>query len=129
MCIRDRDDKCEDCPALCCKYIALEIDEPEDKEDFDNLRWYLIHRDVSVYVVDGDWHLCVDVPCRYLDGNRCTIHEEKPLLCRRHDPDECEFNNPDFELDLEFRSWEELKKYMKKNGYGRYLVGKSKTKR
>ncbi|MHC4779902.1 MAG: YkgJ family cysteine cluster protein [Planctomycetota bacterium] len=118
------DDKCGKCPAMCCRYIALEIDTPEDSEDWDNLRWYLLHRNVSIYVTDEDWHLCVDVPCRYLNRNRCTIHESKPLLCRRHDPDECEFANPDYELDLEFRSWEDLKAYMKKKGLTKFMVTK-----
>ncbi len=106
------DDKCKGCPALCCRYISLEIDTPEDREDFDNLRWYLLHKNVSVYVIDKKWHLCVDVPCRHLKNNQCEIHDSKPLVCRQHDPDECEFWNPDFEMDYEFRSWEELKGYM-----------------
>lgn len=115
------DDKCKSCPAMCCKYIALEIDTPRDMEDYDNLRWYLLHKNVSIYVTDRKWHLCVDVPCRYLKRNRCTIHETKPALCKMHDPEECEFANPDFKLDLEFRGWEDLKAYMIKKGLKRFL--------
>ncbi|MHC5040687.1 MAG: YkgJ family cysteine cluster protein [Planctomycetota bacterium] len=118
------DEKCKGCPALCCRYIAWEIDTPEDEEDFDNLRWYLIHKNVSVYVTDDEWHLCVDVPCRHLKGNRCQIHDVKPLLCRQHDPDECEYNNPNYQLDHEFRSWEDLRAYMRKKGLRKLILAK-----
>ena len=34
---------CDYCTAKCCKYFALPIETPEDEEDFDFLRWYLVH--------------------------------------------------------------------------------------
>jgi len=112
------EEKCRRCPALCCRYIALELDTPRAPEDFDNLRWYLDHKRVSVYVQDGRWHLCVDTPCRNLIRNRCRIHGTKPALCQRHDPSECEFDNPDFRLDSEFRDWKALEAYMERKGKG-----------
>ena len=38
----------------CCRYIAIEIDNPTSYADHDHLYWYLSHRDVSVYV---DWEV------------------------------------------------------------------------
>ena len=112
------DPKCEKCNALCCKYIAMEIDGPDDEESVDHLRWYLLHQDVSIYVQDGEWHLCVDVRCKHLDDeNRCRIHDTRPQICRDHSPDECEFGNPDYELEQEFRSWDHLEAYLIENGY------------
>lgn len=110
--------KCESCNAACCRYIALEIDEPEDAEDIDNMRWYLAHQKVSIYIQDDQWHLCVDVRCKYLDSDdRCTIHADRPNVCREHSPEECEFQNEEFELEQEFRSWDALKAYLEEEGY------------
>jgi len=115
------DPKCAKCPASCCRYIALEIDAPDDKESIDHMRWYLAHQNVSIYLQDDDWHLCVDVRCKYLDSNdSCTIHATRPEICREHSPEECEFENPDYELEAEFRSWDALEAYLAQNGL---LVG------
>ena len=40
---------CEGC-SYCCEYIAMEIDKPTTVNDFDYIFWYLIHKDVWVYV-------------------------------------------------------------------------------
>ena len=84
--------KCEQCTGLCCRYIALEIDKPETKKDFDNIRWYIAHQRVSVFVERGRWYLQVREKCAYLTKeNRCAIYENRPAICRRHDPENCEF--------------------------------------
>src|SRR4029453_15484817 len=31
--------KCGSCIALCCRYLALEVDRPTTPRDFDDLRW------------------------------------------------------------------------------------------
>ncbi|MEL7238972.1 MAG: YkgJ family cysteine cluster protein, partial [Planctomycetota bacterium] len=48
---------CERCSALCCRQIALPLDNPEDAEDFDNIRWYLMHENVHVFVEDEQWYI------------------------------------------------------------------------
>ncbi len=109
--------KCGDCDALCCRYIAVEIDGPIDDESVDHMRWFLYHDKVSIYIQDGLWHLCVDVPCRNLiEGRKCRIHFDKPGICMAHRPEECEFRNPDFELDAEFKNWDQLRTYLKERG-------------
>jgi Fe-S-cluster containining protein len=120
------DEKCRRCPALCCRYIALVLDTPRHPEDYDNLRWYLDHKRVSVFVQDGRWHLCVDTPCRHLVHNRCRIHGSKPELCQRHDPSQCEFDNPDFRLDHEFRAWEDLDRYLQEKQREKSEAGTAK---
>ena len=44
---------CEHCTAVCCRYIALPIDTPQERSDFDDIRWYLLHEGISVFVEDG----------------------------------------------------------------------------
>ena len=45
---------CHNCPAMCCRYVASEIDAPTSKREYDNIRWYLMHRDVYVFIGHDD---------------------------------------------------------------------------
>ena len=74
---------CDHCPAKCCRYFALTIEEPRDWEDFDFIRWYLLHERAAVFVEDGAWFLLVNNRCKYLgDDNRCRIYHTRPDICR-----------------------------------------------
>ena len=65
---------CEDCPAQCCKYVALEIDKPETKKDWDNIFWYLHHQNIVVFIdQDNDWMIEFRTPCKNLLNNN-IIH-------------------------------------------------------
>lgn len=88
---------CDICRARCCLYFALEIDKPTTKRDFENLKWYVIHRNTFVFVEDGRWFLQINQPCRYLGKNfECTIYERRPLICREHGYDEFERPNCEY---------------------------------
>jgi Fe-S-cluster containining protein len=103
---------CDACAAKCCRYLALQIDEPEDREDFEDLRWYLCHERTVLYVTDGDWYLHVENDCRFRDDhNRCSIYERRPTMCRQHSPAECERGEP-WEYDLKFTELEELERFI-----------------
>lgn len=109
---------CEDCPALCCKYVALEIDCPEELEDFEDIKWYVLHKDVNVYVEeDGTWNLEFITPCEYLDEkDKCTIHEEnskikRPKICKEFDVDVCPFHNK-YEEKYRFEKIEDVENYI-----------------
>lgn len=103
---------CHDCTAKCCKYFALEIDAPTTPKDHDNIRWYLLHEHVVVWVQDGDWYLEVRTPCRHLQAdNSCGIYHTRPQICRDYgwpdedNPDEpCEYFTGDDGYDLFFES-------------------------
>ena len=86
---------CEHCEAECCRYVAIEIDTPTCKRDYDNIRWYLLHEDMHVFVDHhGDWFVEFITACRELGpDNRCRHYDDRPRLCREHgDGDEsCEF--------------------------------------
>ena len=85
---------CQYCPAKCCQYFALEIDEPNTKADFDFIRWYMVHGDVSVFVEDGAWFLMIFNRCNHLmDDNRCGIYETRPQICRDYSTDNCEYDD------------------------------------
>ena len=101
--------KCGGCTALCCSYFALEIDEPDEPSDFENLRWYIIHEDVQIFVDDGVWYLQIFRKCSWLDGNKCGNYENRPQICRDYTDELCDLDGP--ESDLSFRNIEELEAY------------------
>ena len=105
---------CENCPAQCCKYVALEIDKPTTKKDWDNIFWYLHHKNVVVFIDnDGDWIIEFRTPCEYLlPNNHCGIYNNRPLVCRTHTQKNCEFHNSDKPFKHEFHSSEDLKQYL-----------------
>ena len=74
---------CFYCPAKCCRYFALPIDTPTDWEDFEFMRWFLLHERASVFTEEGDWYLLVHSPCKMLgDDNLCQAYETRPEICR-----------------------------------------------
>ena len=104
---------CLNCDAKCCKYIAIEIDVPEDLEDFENIRWYVVHKNINVYVdEDYKWHVEFLTPCEALgEKNLCQIYEKRPEICRDYDQEECTFHN-DYEEKFTFKTIEDVDKYI-----------------
>ncbi len=84
---------CARCTALCCRYVAVEIDEPEDDRDYDNIRWYVSHENIQVYQDDeGGWYIQFFTRCRHLGReNECTIHPNHYQICKDYKMRECEF--------------------------------------
>ncbi len=108
--------KCARClPAKCCSYFSLEIDRPRSKRDYDDLLWFLAHENVSIYLWDNCWYLMIHNMCTFLDKktNLCTIYDERSRMCREHSVEECEFDS-DYEFDEHFKSYDDLKRWMKK---------------
>ncbi len=85
---------CEYCTAKCCRYFALPIETPEKYEDFEYIRWYLLHGQASVFKEDDDWYLLVHTVCKHLqDNNMCGIYETRPEICREYTTDNCEYED------------------------------------
>ena len=102
---------CKKCDALCCKYLALEIDKPTTRNDFENIRWYISHQKTSVFIQEGKWHLNVKNRCKYLDNkNRCKIYEKRPAICRRLDLNKCEYH--DRNASREIKTHTQLERYL-----------------
>lgn len=118
---------CANCDAKCCKYVAAEIDVPENKEDFHHLRWFLMHENVVINVdLDKDeWFLEFKTRCKNLkENNLCKIHETKengskygePDICKEHSVEECEFYGDGAEpYDFVFTTPEQFEEFIEKN--------------
>ena len=84
---------CDHCPAKCCRYFALPIETPTDRGDFEHIRWYLLHADVSVFVEDDGWFLLIHNECDQLNADhRCDIYTDRPTICRSYSTANCEFD-------------------------------------
>ena len=100
---------CEHCVGYCCRHIALPIDVPTTRKDFDDIRWYLLHGGISVFVEDGAWYLHVETTCRHLlPDNRCGIYETRPQICRAYDTDNCDYHSGDYDWQQHFTSAAQL---------------------
>lgn len=85
---------CSYCKAKCCRYFAFPIDKPTDWQDFDYLRWYLLHERASIFVEDGCWYLLVHNRCKHLGEDQlCGIYETRPQICRDYTTDNCEYED------------------------------------
>jgi Fe-S-cluster containining protein len=100
----------------------MEIDEPTCKRDYDNIRWYLLHRGVHVFRDhDGAWYLEFESPCEALSDETqlCTKYEHRPKICREHGEEaaaECEFHSDDEPHDLRFSDVHEYEAYLDGQG-------------
>ena len=85
---------CEYCTAKCCRYFALPIDTPTSFEDFEFIRWYLMHDRATVFTEDEDWYLLVHTTCQHLQpDHRCGIYDTRPKICRDYSTDNCEYED------------------------------------
>ena len=106
---------CDKCTGLCCRYFALPIETPEDWDDFDDIRWYLCHEAVTVFVEDGDWYLNVKNKCLHLSDKdyKCQIYPLRPKICRGYKTDDCDFTGADYNYEMHFTSAQQMEEYMK----------------
>jgi Fe-S-cluster containining protein len=105
---------CSNCDGKCCKYVVIQIDNPETLEDFENIKWFLCHKNVNVFVdEDNDWHVEFLTPCEFLgENNLCGIYDKRPAICREYAQDECPFHN-EYSEKYTFNSLEDLEGYIK----------------
>lgn len=105
---------CENC-TICCEHVAIEIDKPESIEDFQNIIWYVIHENISVFIDhDDDWIIEFKTPCKALtqDG-LCSIHSNRPKICVDYTQDTCERNDGDPPFKRVFRSRQDVIDYVR----------------
>ena len=105
---------CVECQAKCCRYVAIEIDTPTTKKQYEDIRWYLLHENVSVFVDHNHcWHVEFKTRCRALgDDHCCHEYETRPQLCRDHGwpIGSCEFFDSPYKY--RFQSLEEFETHM-----------------
>ena len=107
---------CNECDAECCRYITLDYATPKDSEDWDEVKWMLLHKGVMVYLDnDGDWQVEIRTPCKYIDEKtfKCNNYRDRPEVCKDHGTHECELNEGDF-AQVIFKKSEDVDEYLKK---------------
>jgi Fe-S-cluster containining protein len=103
---------CEYCTAKCCRYFALPMDEPETFEDYEYIRWFLLHDRAAVFKEKDTWYLLVFTECRHLQpDNRCGIYETRPHVCRDYSTKNCEYED-DWTYDFYLERPEQVAEYM-----------------
>lgn len=116
---------CEHCTGFCCRYIALPIETPTEAGEFDDIRWYLLHEGISVFVEAGEWYLNVSTNCRHLQPDfRCGIYETRPKICRDYSTDNCDYHSGDYGWEHHFTCPEHLDDYLAEQHGPRRKSGK-----
>jgi len=102
---------CTHCPAKCCCYFALPIEEPTTWKEYEYIRWYLLHDRATVFTEDGTWYLLVHNRCKHLgNDNLCRQYETRPQICRDYAIDKCEYED-DWVYDQYFETAEQVEEY------------------
>ncbi|MCK4341257.1 MAG: YkgJ family cysteine cluster protein [Phycisphaerae bacterium] len=92
----------------------MPIETPDTPAEFDDIRWYLIHDAVTVFVEDGEWYISFHTPCRHLlADNRCGIYETRPRICRKYTTDNCDYHSGDYGWEYHFTSPEHIDEYLR----------------
>ncbi len=105
---------CDQCAALCCRYFALPLDNPKTAREYDDIRWYLIHENVVVFIEDKQWYIGIMSRCKHLQAdNRCGIYETRPKICREYSTENCDYHGGEYDFEKLFTSAEQLEAYAK----------------
>lgn len=114
---------CEECKGKCCRYVAVEMDTPDCLDDWDQIKWLLMHENVKVYLDnDKEWVVEFTTPCKNLnENNKCGIYNNRPELCRNHNIDECVMNGDGKAEILLFERPEQVDDYLRKEGLDKSL--------
>jgi Fe-S-cluster containining protein len=102
---------CNHCTAKCCRYFALPIDAPSTRQDWEFIRWFLLHEAATVFKEDETWYLLVHTECKHLlPDNRCGIYHDRPLICRDYSTKDCEYED-DFLYEQYIETAEQAAEY------------------
>jgi uncharacterized protein len=102
---------CNHCTAKCCRYFALPIDKPNTWEDYDYIRWYLLHERASIFTDEGCWYLLVHNCCKHLrEDQLCDIYETRPQICRDYTTGNCEYDD-EWVYDHYWETPEQIEEY------------------
>jgi len=125
---------CGDCKGLCCRYVALPLENPEDREDFDDIRWYLCHENITVFVEDDEWYINIKNKCRHLNekNNQCKIYDKRPKICRGYETEDCELAGEEYDYELHFTNDKQMEEYIRikfDNNKNHHPAGEKKAKK
>jgi Fe-S-cluster containining protein len=106
-----KENPCDGCD-LCCRHVAVEIDKPENKKEFDQIRWFLLHDDIWIFVDNDDsWNMQVNRPCVKLKDKMCSYYEKRPQICRDYSAVNCERNGDGDSFKVMWKSLEEFEEW------------------
>ncbi len=102
---------CSHCGAKCCCYFALPIDTPTEWEDFEFIRWYMLHDRATVFIEEDSWYLLVHTRCKHLrNDNLCGIYDTRPQICRDYTTKNCEYED-EWVYDHYWETPEQIEQY------------------
>jgi len=107
---------CKNCGG-CCNHIAVEIDKPTSKNDYQQILWFLLHKNVRISIDnDNDWLIEFLTPCEWRKDEKCINHTKRPNICKAYSSEECVMNG-EGEADKHlFTTYDEFMAYVKKKG-------------
>lgn len=107
---------CDGCD-LCCRHVAVEIDAPESDKEFDQIKWFLLHEDIWIFIDNDDsWNMQVNRPCVKLKDKTCSIYKSRPGICRDYSAKSCERNGDGDSFKIMWKSLEEFESWLKTRG-------------
>lgn len=74
----DGDDSCRDCEADCCRGFPSVRLTPEEYCTLERLGAVRLQ-----FLLNGEHYLLIEHGCEFLAGNRCSIYQQRPEICRR----------------------------------------------
>ena len=99
----------------CCSNMAIEIDKPTCKNDYHTIMWFLLHKDVKVYVDhENGWLVEFQTPCRWYTEDGCKRYKERPKMCIDYSSENCIKNGSGKAEKVEFRNADEFLRYLKR---------------
>ena len=103
---------CKRCGAKCCRYFCFPIDTPTDYDEFEDVRWYLLHKGVTVHIDEGDWYISIANRCKMLGpDDLCRCYPRRPNICRKYEMENCDETGGDYGYDALFETAADLEKY------------------
>lgn len=126
-----KENPCIDCIADCCREVAVPINTPRTKKDWDEIRWLCAHKNVQVFKdLENDWLVEFITPCEKLDfSSMCTIYGKRPHICSEHSSTNCIKVDPNGYYKILFKNLEDVDNYIKKKKYKWTTKIKKKNKR
>ncbi len=111
----DNDNPCIECIADCCREVAVPLNTPRTKKDWDEIRWLCAHKNVQVFKdLEGDWLVEFITPCEKLDyANMCKIYSTRPHICSEHSHTNCIKTDPNGYYKILFKTIEDVDNYIK----------------
>ena len=106
---------CDGCDG-CCKHVAVEIDPPEENDDYNNIVWYLLHENVRVFMDhEGSWYVEFLTKCKAIDENKlCTLYGDRPSVCRGYNQEDCIRDKPEDGEFISFETREDFLAFLKR---------------